>query len=363
MSLLEENKCLACGGALNFDTKLQKLKCPYCDSVFDIEALRQRDEILEKEVGKSSDEMTWEMPQGNEWASEELENKCLYHCKSCGAEIIGDKVMASTNCVYCGNTIIIMDQFRGGLKPDYIIPFKLDKVQAKERLKAHLKNKKFLPRAFKDENKIDEIKGIYVPFWLFDTDVNAEYRFNVTRENVYSTDEYNYLITEYYLVSRSGQLSFQKIPVDGSKKIDDELMSSIEPFDNSELKEFETAYLAGYLADRYDVDEKESIRVANERIKESTENLFKNSVKGRVISVESENIKLSKAKAKYALYPVWLLNTTYRGEKYTFAMNGQTGKFVGNLPMDRKLYVKWFSVYTALITPIAFALIWYFNLL
>lgn len=111
-------------------------------------------------------------------------------------------------------------------------------------------------------------------------------------------------------------------------------MESIEPFDFSDAVDFQTAYLSGYFADRYDVTEEQSIDRANERIKNSTESAFRATVTGGYTSVltESRQVNLHNSKAKYALYPVWLLNTTWQGKKYTFAMNGQTGKFVGDLP-------------------------------
>ena len=177
MSILQENKCPSCGGGLNFDSNLQKLKCPYCDSEFDVEAMRARDEVLNQTLETPS-VMDWEIHGGSQWSEAEKDNLCLYNCKSCGAEIVGDINMAATECAYCGNTLVVMNQFSGMLKPDYVIPFQLDKKAAKENLKKHLKGKKLLPKAFTDENHIDEIKGIYVPFWLFDADVDADMLFS-----------------------------------------------------------------------------------------------------------------------------------------------------------------------------------------
>ena len=228
------------------------------------------------------------------------------------------------------------------LKPDYVIPFQLDKKAAKENLKKHLKGKKLLPKAFTDENHIDEIKGIYVPFWLFDADVDADMLFKVTRVNSYSDSQYNYTKTSHYAVKRSGQMSFNNVPVDGSSKM------------------AETAYLAGYMADKYDVDEEKSITRANNRIKKSTEEMFRASITdATTVAVEGSSIRLSNSKAKYALYPVWILNTTYRGDKYVFAMNGQTGKFVGDLPMDKKRYWMYVGLRAGIVAPIAFLISWF----
>ena len=99
-----------------------------------------------------------------------------YVCKSCGGEIVGDATTAATACPFCGNPVVMMGQFVGALRPDYVIPFKLDKKAAKAALMKHYGSKRLLPKVFKDQNHIDEVKGVYVPFWLFDTDVDAQVR-------------------------------------------------------------------------------------------------------------------------------------------------------------------------------------------
>ena len=146
------------------------------------------------------------------------------------------------------------------------------------------------------------------------------------------------------------------MPVDGSTKMDDALMESIEPYDFTGAVDFQTAYLAGFLADKYDVDSEQSIERANERIKKSTENAFASTVQSySTVIPESTSIRLQNGKAKYALYPVWLLNTTWNGKRYTFAMNGQTGKFIGDLPLDKGAYKKWLFGLTSLIGAAVFA--------
>ena len=127
-------------------------------------------------------------------------------------------------------------------------------------------------------------------------------------------------------------------------------------YDFTGAVDFQTAYLAGFLVDKYDVDSEQSIERANERIKKSTENAFASTVQGySTVIPESTSIRLQNGKAKYALYPVWLLNTTWNGQRYTFAMNGQTGKFVGDLPLDKSAYKKWLFGLTGLIGAAVFA--------
>lgn len=249
-----------------------------------------------------------------------------------------------------------MGQLSGALKPDYVIPFKLDKKAAKAALQKHYGGKKLLPKVFKDQNHIDEVKGVYVPFWIFDVDADANIRYKATRVRTWSDSDYDYTETSYFSIARGGSIGFEHVPVDGSSKMADDLMESIEPFDFSKAVDFQTAYLAGYLADKYDVDAEQGINRANERIKKSTEDAFASTVQGYTSAMpEASSVRLHNGRAKYALYPVWLLNTTWNGQKYTFAMNGQTGKLVGDLPLDKGAYKKWLFGLTGIVGAAAFA--------
>ena len=355
MSTLLDYKCPCCGGAIEFNTTAQKTKCPYCDTEFEMEALREYDQVLQDDA---PDEMNWETNAGCEWQGED-ENFVTYICQSCAGEIICDKTTAVTSCPYCGNPVVMAGNLSGTLKPDYIIPFKFDKNAAKNGYFNHIKGKKLLPKIFKDANHIDEIKGMYVPVWLFDAGANASIRYRATRVRHWSDSNYNYTETKYYAILRGGNIAFERVPVDGSEKMDDALMESIEPYNFNEAVDFQTAYMAGYLADKYDVTAEESIGRANQRIKTSTEQAFRSTVQGyTTVMAENSNIRLNNGKAKYALYPVWILNTTYKDQKYTFAMNGQTGKFVGDLPCDMGLFRKYLFTIGGIASAAAFALSW-----
>lgn len=354
-----EYKCPNCAGAIKFDSGKQKMKCPYCDTEFEMEALKSMDE--EQLNASKSDEFEWNIEENKE-KIDENEGIVSYVCKSCGGEIIGDKNTGATKCPFCDNPVIMVKNFSGMLKPDYVIPFKLDKKAAKERLSHHLKNKILLPNLFKEENHIDEIRGVYVPFWLFGADANADMTYRATRVTGWSDNNYTYTKTDHYFLTRAGDVGFDNIPVDGSSKIDDELMESVEPFNFDDVIDFQTAYLSGYLADKYDVDANQSVERANERVKKSAEDAFSPRSEGYATVIPQNScIKISNGSVKYALYPVWILNTTWKGKKYIFAMNGQTGKFVGNLPMDKKKYFAWFGSLAAVFSALTYGIAWIIN--
>ena len=358
MSTILEYKCPCCDGKIEFDSTLQQMKCPYCDNTFEVETLREFDEELNS---AQPDDMSWEVEQGENWSGDGLK---LYVCDSCGGEIAAEETTGASTCPYCDNPVVIKGSFAGGLKPDFVIPFKLDKNAAMNALNEHLKGKKLLPKVFKQQNRIEEIKGLYVPFWMFDADADAQMRYRATKIRSWSSGNKDFTETSYYAVIRKGNLSFETVPVDGSKKMDNDLMESIEPFDFSGAVNFQTAYLSGYLADKYDVSAEECQPRANERIKFSTEQAFR-ATTGQYTTVETQscNVQLHNGKTRYGLLPVWVLTTNWNGNKYTFAMNGQTGKFVGNLPVDKGIYWKYFFGIGAVAAAVAYGIMFLIHLL
>lgn len=353
-------KCPACTGPLQFDAESGNLICEYCGSthsVAEIEALYAQKDEEAAEAQQEAEEKREEAAEaaehaGVDWDTSGLsddwgtdaEGMRVYNCPSCGAQLICDETTAATSCPYCDNPTIVPGQFSGMLKPDYVIPFKLKKEQAIAALKKHYEGKVLLPNAFKSNNHLEEIKGIYVPFWLFDGAAEGSVQYEATKVRKYRSGDYEITDTSYYDVQRAGKVNFEKIPVDGSKKMPDDYMDSLEPYDYSELKPFSTAYLPGYMADKYDVTVEESSKRADTRAENTTADCMRNTVSGYVGVIEkNRNIQLKRGEVKYALLPVWILNTKWNGKKYLFAMNGQTGKFVGDLPIDKNKKTRIFA--------------------
>lgn len=346
--------CPACKAELNSEGMSGEATCPGCGAEFTMEDLRA---YAAQTAEKHEDNMCWDTAAGGTWQEGETDGLRLYGCKQCGGEIVADETTGATHCPYCGNPVVLSGHFAGLLKPDLVIPFKVDKKAAIDALKNHYKGKRLLPKVFKDQNHIEEVKGLYVPVWLFDADADANVEYEATRVRTWSDSEYNYTATSHYAIIRSGGIGFENVPVDGSTKMDDTLMESIEPFDIRDAVPFKTAYLPGYLADKYDVDAQASIARANQRIKQSTEDAFRNTVQGyETVTTVTSNISLQNGRARYALYPVWILNTDWMGKKFTFAVNGQTGKIAGDLPMDKGAFWTWLLGVTAAVTAAAFAI-------
>lgn len=365
-------KCPACTGPMHFDAASGKMHCDYCGSsytVAEIEQLYSGKNDAAVAAAKAAEEANaaapadegegvdgWQLDNaGSRWGNDGDGLK-VFNCPSCGAELICDDSTAATSCPYCDNPTVIPSTLSGSLKPDCIVPFKLNREQAKDAFRSHLKGKKLLPKLFYEESHLDEIKGIYVPFWLFDATANADITYTGTQRRTWSDPNFIYTEHRVYDLVRGGELSFDNVPVDGSEKMANELMESIEPFDVSEAVDFKTAYLAGYFADKYDVPASDCVERANARMQQSVKDTFASTTAGYSdVTPKASYIHVEKGAARYALLPVWILNTTWRGEKHVFAMNGQTGKFVGNLPCDDKLKRKYQLLYTGIFAAALFA--------
>lgn len=341
-------KCPNCTASMSYNGKQNKMTCEYCGSTFDLddlEALKTDEKELEAEEAEGKDNH-WEGFQPEEWQTGDMEGMKVWNCTSCGAEVIAEDTAGSMKCPYCDNAMIMPEQFAGMFLPDYIIPFKKDKKEAVEALKKHYLKKPLLPSVFKAQNHLEEVKAVYVPFWLFDLEASGRFRYQGVNTHVYKRGDYEYTERRYYAVVRSGKMGFMKVPVDGSETIDDTMMEAIEPYDYKDLEPFNISYLSGYMANKYDIEPDKLTDRVYERIEQSMKTAFSNTApEYQELHPIQEKINIcEKGGVKYGLFPVWFLNTKWNGKDYRFAMNGQTGKLIGDLPVGKDLAVKyWFK--------------------
>lgn len=362
MGSVKNYKCPSCGGGLSFDASSGKVTCPYCESSFDVKEIEELYSSKEDEesTGNGTGEQIanestvesgtfdsmdsqWNTDSLNENWGTDADEMRQYSCPSCGASIICEKSTAATSCPYCDNPMVMQQQFSGSLKPDYIIPFKVKKDAAISALKNFYKDKPLLPDEFENQNHMEEIKGVYVPFWFFDGTAYGKATFHTTTTHTSSNANGTVIQTRNYKCRREGEIRFRMVPVDASKKMDNALMDSIEPYDYSEIKEFSTGYLPGYLANIHDDKVENCFVRANTRCVATCIEALENTVTGyESVRLTSKQVNLKQGNVHYGLLPVWLLNTKCDEKKYVYAINGQTGKVVGELPISSSKSVKRF---------------------
>ena len=353
MGAVHEQECPSCGAAMRFEPASGLLVCDYCGKTMQIEP--------EKKSEFSG--FDFEHLSSHAYAAE-AEALPIYNCVSCGAEIIAASEQISLTCPYCRNNIVLTDKVSGGLRPDGVIPFRIAPDALPEAMRSYYKGKVLLPKNFFSESSVGKVTGVYVPFWVFSGRLFG----HVTLRGEKSAGSHrsgDYIITDtnIYDLGRDVSIGFDGLPVDASGKIDDALMDSIEPFDMSDVRPFDSRYLAGFVADRFDVPKEDMAARAEARMRNTADGYLTANAAPGYASVKRISGKLTAdLQAKYLLFPVYLFDITHRGQTYKFAVNGQTGKVVGSLPTDKGVMRKRFLVRAAAVLGIVLviALIRYF---
>ena len=349
-------KCPCCGAGLSFSGAEQKLSCEYCDGSFDLETVKQYNDAL-NDVQEEGFE--WDEEQTANLSEEEQTNMQSFICNSCGGEIISDHATAATFCPYCENPVIISGRVVGGLRPDAVIPFKTTKEDAQAAFLKMCKGKHLLPKDYTSAQRLEKISGIYVPFWLYECGGKLNGQYKATRVHTWSDSRYIYTKTDHYMLTRNASASFTNIPMDASSKMDNDTMESIEPFNMSDAVDFNTAYLTGFLADKYDIESKQGEERIRQRVSNTMDDLISGSISGySSVIPSSKQLQVDHGKAKYVLLPVWILHSKYKDQTYIFAMNGQTGKITGTLPVDQAKKRLWFGAVTAGVTLLVSLIQW-----
>lgn len=328
-----DNKCPACGAVIKFNPVNQMWDCEYCNSKFTLEDMKKYNNASSK---KANDGKVETSANGID----------VYSCSNCGAEVVADEHTASTFCIYCGNTTILKNRLSGEFSPTKVIPFKKVKDDAIKAFKSLSKGRPLMPKFFNNSKNIEKITGVYIPFWVYDYHFEGDVSFKCTDTRCWNDYDYSYTETKIYSVTKNAYIDFKNVPVDGSSRFKDELMDSIEPFNFEELVDYNHAYLSGFLAEKYDVTSEEAEVRALTRAENSAVDAVRSSIANHSNKVLQNNGMIKKKlDSNYILLPIWMVNIKYSNKMYTFAMNGQTGKLVGDIPLDHTKVV----VYSILI--------------
>lgn len=318
-------KCPNCDGPLEFLPQMQQFHCNYCASDFNREVL----------IPAAAEQTVEEVPAS---AAQEIAGAAVYSCPSCGAEVATDETTAATFCYYCHNPVILSGRLDGELAPDVVIPFAIDKKQAIDRFLGWVQKKRFVPRAFFSKKQIEAIAGVYFPYWLVDCDVQASMEARATQVRSWRTGDVQNIETKYFMVMREGALHFADISKNALRKANRKLAESVQPFDMNGLQAFSPAYLAGFQAEKRDIAQQDLLGEIQNEVHSYAKDLLSQTVIGySSVTPTSVLADITGSKWRYALLPVWVLTYKGRDQKmFYYAMNGQTGKVCGELPVDFK---------------------------
>lgn len=334
-------KCPSCGAGLKFDAEKQDFICEYCDSVFKEEDFFGKDASLHvKPAEETSDDENG------------FENALLYICPSCGAEVVTDETTAATNCYYCSNPVVLSGKLSGALKPDNIIPFKIDKDGAIKKFKELCAKKKFLPKDFISSSRLEEIKGVYFPYWYVDCDTSGSINARSRHVRSWTVGDLRYTETTVKGHFRQGDMTIKNMPEAALKNKDKDILKYVCPFDGSEFVPFSMSYLSGFFAEKRNVEINEIENDVDSKLKSFSAERLKNTINEVNVTVENSSVTLGEKNWSYNLLPVWVLNYKHKDKNYIYALNGQTGKLYGELPVSNGKLIALFAGVAAAATAL-----------
>lgn len=333
-------KCPNCDGELVFKPEIQKFGCDYCLSTF------TEEELIAADKNHTIPDLEQPQSEPKDTDNDDSVHMVEYHCPSCGAEIVTDDTTAATFCYYCHNPVLIANRLSGAFKPDKIVPFALEREQAKELFLNWCKKKWFIDKRFFHQSQLEKMTGIYFPFWLVDTEVSAHMSAKARNVRVWRTGDIEYTETNVYQLEKDADIFLRDIPLEALQKDYLELIKGVYPYQTEKMIAFSLPYLSGFQAEKRAIEQEESAPKAKEMIRNYTETLLRGSVSQYgSVSVEDLSIHSKKEDWEYALLPIWLLTYKYKDKNYYYAMNGQTGKIFGLVPVSvSKLWALFASV-------------------
>ena len=330
--MVETYKCKGCGAPIEFSGNDGELVCMYCGAHMTIAELRDRGEKYDSTVEVDGD------------VKEQSIDVDGYKCQSCGAELIVDGDTTATVCAFCGSSAIIRERLSGESMPAKIIPFSYGREQAKEQFRRWCKKGILTPTQFKKNTFVESMTGMYVPFWLYDYDAGCHMNAHATQVSHHREGDYEVTTTRHFKVVRDANATFTLVPADASEKMPDDMMDLLEPFDYSKLKDFEMPYLSGFTSEKYTYNSEQMAQRVENRVRTYIFSETRNTINGySSVNIENSNVRLRRKNAVYTLLPVWMISYRYKGENHILAINGETGKQVGTLPIAKEKLLAWFG--------------------
>ncbi len=270
----------------------------------------------------------------------------VYTCDYCGGEVIVNGTEASTMCIFCGNPTIVFSRVTKQRRPDMIVPFKITKKDALKSIRKHFKKGFFIPGEIK-HFKEQEVRGIYIPYWIAD----AEHYGTVVIEGSVEKNKNNKDSIYYY--GRSGMITINDFPVDASRLLPYDISSRLEPYGIRNAEEFHEDYLAGFYSSIAD----DKFDDLSGLIEKRAAAIFEETAMGDLMDAAPERIveaahytEIDYSSLRYAMLPAWFVIYNHKGKHNTILVNGETGKVVCGVPWNKVLFFVLFTLFALAMT-------------
>jgi DNA-directed RNA polymerase subunit RPC12/RpoP len=337
---IDKFPCSNCGADLTFEPGTESLTCPYCDTENVIETSVDNAAIKEKDFNKAIQQLKEQESTG------ETVDMIVTKCTTCAAEVVLEENQTSGECAFCGSVIVAQGESKKILKPESLLPFKINKNQATQHFKLWLKKRWFAPNKLKDYARIDSLKGIYTPFWTFDANTETYYRgqrgdYYYTTES-YTTTENGKSVrktrqvrhTRWSNASGYVQNNFDDLLVHASDRMQEKYVEQLAPWDLNHLEVFNSAFVAGFQVESYSLGLENGFGVAKKKMAPVIDSKIRRDIGGDEQRITSEQTAYNDVTFKHILLPVWMSAYNFKGKIYQFMVNARTGEVQGTRPFS-----------------------------
>ncbi len=326
--------CRACGNKMAYSPAHEALYCAYCQATEPVAAaLTEAPEYLYDPEARSAAAPDWDQ-----------EGLLSVVCPSCGAETTAEPESMTVSCPFCGSHYVGEPKTASPIiKPETMMPFKKTREDAETAYRTWAKKRLYAPEAFrKDPSKLTEMKGVYLPYWTFDVDLDTHYSGQGGR---YRTVTYTVTVngkpqtrtktvTDWYPISGHIDRYFDDRLVPASESPAKKEIGKIDRFSTKTLRVYDPAFLAGFSASRYSV----GLVPGFESIKGELQSHMESAVRAHegydTYRMMSYQHRYRKVAFKHILLPVWISSFRFKEKPYTFCVNGENGLCAGRAPVS-----------------------------
>lgn len=340
MTLQHSFRCAQCKGLLLFSPSQGALRCTHCRAVQTPTQSTLRVTEHDLLAALASQPRPAALPPLSE-----LPASKVARCRECGAQVVFSDGLVASYCTFCrAPTVLSQGEQRSSLRPESLIPFKVDRQQAMQIIGRWVRRLRFRPSDLVGRSQTQRFVGIYVPYYTFDAEVESSWTaqagFHYSETETYEVTENGETVKKTREVqktrweSRSGTRhdSYDDLLINAGRGLPSELASAVSDFKTAGLVAYVPDYLAGFLAEESSLDLAQAWRQGESAIRFFQEQRCSSDVGGdeqRDLSVESS---LSSLSYKLVLLPFWVLAYRYRDRSYRIVVNGQSGRIEGEAP-------------------------------
>jgi hypothetical protein len=345
--------CPACGAEAQWNPAKNALVCPFCGTTSPAQielTAAGKQVIVEHDLGAAlrgipDDRRGWQA------------TKISVKCQSCQAISVFDPGRVGQRCDFCGSTALVpYEEIKEAFRPESLLPMKFSEDQVRDSIRRWYASRWFAPNRLRQSALTDTVRGVYIPYWTFDAQVQADW----TAESgyfYYETETYRDAngqtqtrqVQKVRWVPSSGKLDhfYDDELVPASRGVQPEMLRRIEPFPTKELTAYQPGFLAGWVVERYQIDLVAAAREARQEMEAETERLCAAQVPGdthRNLRVATD---YSGQTFKHILVPIWLLTYNYGARNFQVVINGYTGTIAGRYPKS------WIKIALAVLAALA----------